>query len=76
MRNYWLLVLGFDLNWNDRRLRRMFHCFYLAIFKLMSGKLQAFAYNLRMIWSSCMKFWQQLRLISCMFVPNFGAIDH
>ena len=31
--------------WNDRRSRRVFLCFYSAIFQLMSAKFQTFAYN-------------------------------
>ena len=49
--------------WNDRHSRRVFFCFYSAIFQLMSAKLQIFAYNSRTIWSSCMKFWQQFETI-------------
>ena len=43
-------------NWNDRRSRRMFLCFYSAIFQLTSVKFQTFAYNSRMAGSSYMKF--------------------
>ena len=46
-------------HWNDRRLRRVFLCFYSAIFQLTSAKLQTFAYNSRTVWSSYMKFWHQ-----------------
>ena len=46
-------------NWNDRRLRRMFLCFYSAIFQLTSAKFQTFGYNSRTIGSSNMKFGQQ-----------------
>ena len=46
-------------NWNDRHLRRVFLCFYLAIFKLTSVKFQTFAYNSRTVWFSFIKFWQQ-----------------
>ena len=48
--------------WNDRRSRRVFLCFYLAIFQLTSVKLQTFAYNSRTVWSSFMKFWQQFEI--------------
>ena len=39
-------------NWNDRRSRRVFLCFYSAIFQLTSAKFQTFAYNSRMVWSN------------------------
>ena len=48
--------------WNDRRSRRVFLCFYLAIFQLTSAKFQTFAYNSRTVWSSYMKFWQQFEI--------------
>ena len=50
-------------DWNNRRSRRVFFRFYSAIFKLMSARFQAFAYNSRTIWSSYMKFWQQFETI-------------
>ena len=50
-------------DWNNRRSRRVFFRFYAAIFKLMSARFQAFAYNSRTIWSSYMKFWQQFETI-------------
>ena len=31
--------------WNDRRLRRVFVCFYSVIFQLTSAKFQTFAYT-------------------------------
>ena len=49
-------------NWNDRRSRRVFPCFYLGIFQLTSAKFQTFVYNLRTVWSSFMKFWQQFEI--------------
>ena len=48
--------------WNDRRSRRVFFCFYSAIFQLTSAKFQTFAYNSRTVWSSYMKFWQQFEI--------------
>ena len=48
--------------WNDRRSRRVFLCFYLAIFQLTSSKFQTFAYNSRTIRSSNMKFGQQFEI--------------
>ena len=45
-------------NWNDRRSRRVFLCFYSAIFQLTSAKFQTFAYNSRTAGSSNMKFGQ------------------
>ena len=47
---------------NDRRSRRVFFCFYSAIFKLTSAKFQTFAYNSRTVWSGFMKFWQQFEI--------------
>ena len=49
-------------NWNDRRSRRMFLCFYSAIFQLTSVKFQTFAYNSRMAGSSYMKFGQEFEI--------------
>ena len=40
----------------------MFLCFYSAIFQLTNAKFQTFAYNSRTVWSSYMKFWQQLEI--------------
>ena len=48
--------------WNDRRSCRVFLCFYSAIFQLTSAKFQTFAYNLRTVGSSNMKFWQQFEI--------------
>ena len=48
--------------WNDRRSRRVFLCFYSAIFQLMSAKFQTFAYNSRTAWSSYMIFGQQFEI--------------
>ena len=50
------------LHWNDRRSRRVFICFYSAIFKLTSAKFQTFAYNSRTARSSYIKFWQQFEI--------------
>ena len=49
-------------NWNDRRSRRVFLCFYSAIFQLTSAKFQTFAYNSRTVGSSTMKFEQQFEI--------------
>ena len=49
-------------SWNDRRSRRVFLCFYSAIFQLTSAKFQTFAYNLRTVGSSYMKFGQQFEI--------------
>ena len=43
-------------------MRRVFLCFYSAIFQLMSAKFQTFAYNSRTVGSSNMKFGQQLEI--------------
>ena len=49
-------------NWNDRRWRRVFLCFYSAIFQLTSAKFQTFAYNSRAVESSNMKFGRQFEI--------------
>ena len=49
-------VHGNVISWNDRRSRRVFLCFYWAIFQLTSAKFQTFAYNSRTVGSSKMKF--------------------
>ena len=49
-------------SWNDRRSRRVFLCFYSAIFQLTSAKFQTFAYNSRTVGSSYMKFGQQFEI--------------
>ena len=48
--------------WNDRCSRRVFPCFYLAIFQLTSAKFQTFAYNSRTVGSSYMKFGRQFKI--------------
>ena len=49
--------------WNDRHSRRVFLCFYSAIFQLsISPKFQTFAYNSRTVGFSYMKFWQQFEI--------------
>ena len=49
-------------NWNNRHSRHVLLCFYSAIFKLTSAKFQTFAFNLRTVWSSYKKFWQQFEI--------------
>ena len=49
-------------HYNDRRSRRVFLCFYSTIFQLTSAKFQTFAYNLRTVGSSYMKFGQQFEI--------------
>ena len=49
-------------DWNDRCSRRVFLCFYPAIFQLTSAKFQTFAYNSRTVKSSNMKFRQQFEI--------------
>ena len=51
-----------NVNWNDRRSRRVFLCFYSAIFQLTSAKFQTFAYNSRTVGPSYMKFGQQFEI--------------
>ena len=53
---------AFSPHWNDRRSRRVFLCFYSAIFQLTSAKFQTFAYNSRTVGSSCMKFGQHFEI--------------
>ena len=48
--------------WNDRCSRRVFLCFYSAIFQLTSAKFQTFAYNSRTVGPSYMKFGQQFEI--------------
>ena len=55
-------AMRFFSYWNDRRSRRVFLCFYSAIFKLTSARFQTFAYNSRTVWSNYMKFWQQFEI--------------
>ena len=62
--------------WNNRRSLCVFLCFKPAIFKLTSAKFQTFAFNSKTVRSSCMKFDSSLRLMRCIFVLNFEAIDH
>ena len=61
-------------NWNDQRSRRVFLCFYLAIFQLMSAKFLTFAYNLRTVWSSFMKFGQQFEINELYVCTKFRGI--
>ena len=58
----WHLWLRIWTYWNDRRLRRVFLCFYSAIFQLTSAKFQTFACNSRTVGSSYMKFWQKFEI--------------
>ena len=59
--NYTILSLKFN-HWNDRRSRRMFFCFYSAIFQLTSAKFQTFTHYSRTFGSSYMKFGQQFEI--------------
>ena len=59
--------------WNNRRSRRVFLCFYSAIFQLTSAKFQTFAYNSRTVGSSYMKFWQQLEINDLYFCTKFWS---
>ena len=63
-------------SWNDRRSRRVFLCFYSAIFQLTSAKFQTFAYNSRTVWSSYMKFGQQVESNKLYVCTKFEAIGH
>ena len=59
--SYYRTMSGAD-HWNDQRWRRVFLCFYSAIFQLTSVKFQTFAYNSRTVGSSNMKFGQQFEI--------------
>ena len=61
--------------WNSRRSHRAFLCFYSAIFKRTCAKFQTLAPNSRTVWLATWNFGYSLRLMSCMFVPNFEAIS-
>ena len=61
-------------HWNNRHSRRVFLCFYSAIFQLTSAKFQTFAYNSRTVGSSNIKFGQQFEINELYGVPNFEAI--
>ena len=58
-------------SWNDRRSRRVFLCFYSAIFQLTSAKFQTFAYNSITVESNYMKFWQLLEINELHFCTKF-----
>ena len=62
-------------SWNDRRLRRVFLCFYLTILK-PTNMFLTFAYNSKPVWSRYIEIDSGLRIISCILVPNFEAISH
>ena len=64
-------VTGKVDNWNDRRSRRVFFCFYSAIFQLTSAKFQTFAYNSRTVGSSYIKFGQQFEIIELYVCTQF-----
>ena len=60
--------------WNDRRSRRVFLCFYSAIFQLTSARFQTFAYNSRTVRSSNMKFEQQFEINELYACTKFRGI--
>ena len=60
-----------NIHWNDRRSRRVFLCFYSAIFQLTSAKFQTFAYNSRTVGSSYIKFGQQFEIIELYVCTQF-----
>ena len=60
--NFLFETSHFIPHWNDRRSRRVFLCFYSAIFQLTSAKFQTFAYNSRTVGSSYTKFGQQFEI--------------
>ena len=49
-------------NWNDWSHIACFLVFTRPFSKLTSAKYQTFTYNSRMVWSKCMKFWQQFEI--------------
>ena len=53
------------------------HGFLLLLghFQTNECKVQTFAYNSGTIWSTNMKFANDLKLLICMFIPNFEAIS-
>ena len=57
--------------WNDRRSRRVFLCFYSAIFQRTSARFQTFAYNSRTVGPSYMKFGQQFEIIELYVCTKF-----
>ena len=61
-------------NWNDQRSRRVFLCFYSAIFQLTSAKFQTFAYNSRTIGSSNTKFGQEFEINELYVCTKFRDI--
>ena len=65
-----------NVNWNDRSSRRLYLCFYSAIFKLTSVKFQTFVYryNSRTVIPSSTKFRQQFEINELFATPNFEAI--
>ena len=69
-------MICLDTHWNDRRWRRVFLCFYSAIFQLTRAKFQTLGYNSSTVWSRYINFDSSLRFMSCMFVSNFEAIGH
>ena len=52
----------FYFNWNDRRSRCVFLCFYSAILQRTIAKFQTFAYNSRTVGFSYMKFSEQFEI--------------
>ena len=54
--------MNVNYNWNDRRSRNVFLCFYSAIFRLKTAKFQTFAYNSRTVGSNYIKFWQYFEI--------------
>ena len=58
---FWFVVCSLERPMLASR-RRVFLCFYSAIFQLTSAKVQTFAYNSRTVWSSYMKFWQRFKI--------------
>ena len=72
----YISVVLHKLNSNDRHSRRVFLCFYSAIFQLTRAKFQTFPLTRERLGLATGNFDSSLRLMSYMFVPNFGAIGH
>ena len=70
----WVLwVFSFYCYWNDRRSRRVFLCFYSAIFRLTRAKFQTFAYNSKTVGPSYIKLGQQFEINELYVCTNFRS---
>ena len=60
-------------NWNDWSHVACFLVFTRPFSKLTSAKGQTFIYNSRMVWSGCMKFWQQFEVYKLFVCAKFQS---